>query len=90
MFFNKSKSKNKDIETLLLTENKRLKIENQQLKETLDELDRYKQEYKQLIETVADLKNDYQTKMKQFDQLENEYRKELNRLLNNKMPKRKK
>lgn len=90
MFFHKLKSKNKDIETLLLTENKRLKIENQQLKETLDELDRYKQEYKQLIETVADLKNDYQTKMKQFDHLADEYRKELNRLLNNKMPKRKK
>lgn len=80
MFFNKLKPKNKDIEKLLLKENKRLKIENQQLYSSLDELQRYKDEYKELIEQVNKLRTEYADKIQLFNEIEAEYKKELDKL----------
>ena len=45
MFSNKSR--NKDIEALLLKENKRLKRENEVLRKNLDDLMEYKEQYKE-------------------------------------------
>ena len=78
MLFNKKA----DEETLkvLLHENQRLKHENQRLNESLEELQRYKDEYKGLIEEVNRVKVSYIQKMKDFDEVEKEYRAELDRL----------
>ena len=78
MLFNKKADK----ETLkiLLQENKRLKRENQRLNESLEELQRYKDDYKELNEEVKRDKASYIQKMKDFDGIEKEYRAELDRL----------
>lgn len=73
--------KEKDIEKLLLKENKRLKIRNQLLQSSLDELQRYKDEYKNLIKELTKLKTEYVNKLKAFNELENEYKKELDKLV---------
>lgn len=75
MLFNRPR----EIENLLLKENKRLKRENQQLHSHLNELDRYKNDYKTLIDELHILRNKYQDKMKLFDELAAEYKKELNK-----------
>lgn len=76
-------NKNIDKETIkiLIQENRRLKRENQRLHESLQALDRYKNEYRSLIDELRQVKECYIGKMKYFDKLENEYRKELDRVM---------
>lgn len=71
---------NKEIVNILLQENKRLKRDNQQLRESLNELQRYKDEYKGLIERLHDVKESYIEKMNEFEKIEKAYRKELEKL----------
>lgn len=75
MLFNRPR----EIENLLLKENKRLKRENQQLHSHLDALERYKNDYKTLIDELHILKNKYQDKITLFDKLAVQYKNELNR-----------
>lgn len=74
------KSRNQEIEDLLLKENKRLKRENRVLTASLEELQRYKDEYKNLIDELNRLKTEYVNKMKLFNEIESEYKKELDKL----------
>lgn len=76
-------NKNIDKETIkiLLQENRRLKRENQRLNESLQALDRYKNEYRSLIDELRQVKECYIEKMKYFDKLEKEYRKKLDRVM---------
>lgn len=78
MLFNK----NIDKETvkILLQENKRLKRSNQQLNESLNKLQWYKNEYKSLIEEVNHVKESYVKKMDEFETISNIYKSELDRL----------
>ena len=78
MFSNKSR--NKDIEALLLKENKRLKRENEVLRKNLDELMEYKEQYKELIHEMHTLREQYVNKMKLFDEIASEYNSELGKL----------
>lgn len=74
---------NNETLTILINENKRLKRENQRLYDSLNELDRYKNEYKVLIDKLKDMKNTYMKKIKEFDKLEKKYRKELECMIKN-------
>ena len=78
--------KNIDKETIeiLSKENKRLRRENYRLRESLNELDKYKTEYKKLIKKLNCVKSDYVKKIKAFDDIEKEYCKKLNEIVNNK------
>ncbi len=78
MVFNKKE--HKEMVKVLLQENKRLKISNQQLNESLEELQRYKDEYKSLTEELSHLKERYMGKVAEFEKIEDEYRKELDRV----------
>lgn len=75
---------NRDIdkETLkiLLQENKRLKRENYGLRESLEELQEYKDEYKGLIGELGALKEEYMDEVAEFESIEKEYRKELDKV----------
>ena len=75
-------SKNKDIQDLLLKENKRLKIENDSLRSVINNLQKHKEEYEVLIQELHNLKNEYKNKMKLFNEIEIEYKKELDKLIN--------
>lgn len=79
MFFNQ----NADKETIkiLLSENKRLKRDNQRLNDSLNELQNFKNEYRELIDKLNQLKETYQKRLKKFDQLEKQYKKELDKLI---------
>ena len=79
--------KNIDKETIeiLSKENKRLRRENYRLRESLNELDKYKTEYKKLIKKLNCVKSDYVKKIKAFDDIEKEYCKKLNEIVNNKV-----
>ena len=73
-------SRNKDIEALLLKENKRLKRENEVSRKNLDELMEYKEQYKELIQEMHTLREQYVNKMKLFDEIASEYNSELGKL----------
>ena len=73
-------SRNKDIEVLLLKENKRLKRENEVLRKNLDDLMEYKEQYKELIQEMHTLREQYVNKMKLFDEIASEYNSELGKL----------
>lgn len=79
MFLNQNVEK--ETIKILLSENKRLKRENQKLNVSLKELQNYKNEYKELTDNLNHLKETYQTRLKDFDQLEKHYKKELDQLL---------
>lgn len=79
MTFNKTI--NKETVKILLQENKRLKRENQRLNESLDGLQRYKDEYRSLISELNQVKESYVKKMGEFDKIGKEYRTELDRLM---------
>ena len=49
--------------TILSRENKRLKRENQRLRESLSELERYKKEYRELMGRLSDVEEVYIEKM---------------------------
>lgn len=68
----------------LTSENKRLKRENQRLRESLDELERYKAEYCKLIEELNEVKEVYVERIEGFNQIEKEYRKALNQIMDKK------
>ena len=72
MFFHKTLQKEEA--SFLINENKRLKRENQRLRESLDEI-------QILIRKLHGLKDAYSSKIKAFEKLEASYRKELDRLM---------
>lgn len=72
----------KETINILLRENKKLKRDNQSLRESLGELERYKKEYKDLNEKLTKLKKSYSIKLKDFEKMELEYNKELRKILN--------
>lgn len=78
MMFNKTA--NKETVKILLQENKRLKCENQRLRESIEGLQRYKDEYKGLVEELSHLKESYMEKMAEFKRIGEEYKKELDRV----------
>lgn len=82
MGFNKNREK--ETINILLQENKRLKRENRRLHESLDELQKYKEEYRNLIAEVNQIKKWYQDKGKDFDNIYKEYQDERDKLLEKK------
>ena len=74
-------NKKSDVENLLIKENKRLKMENQELREMVESIDKYKEEYSELINKLHELKDEYIKKIEGFNSLESEYRNELEKLL---------
>ena len=73
----------KEAVNVLLQENRRLKRENQRLRESLDELDGYKNEYRGLIKEMSGIKETYAERMEGFSQLEDECRKALDTIVGN-------
>ena len=71
----------KETINILLRENKKLKRDNQRLRESLGELERYKKEYRKLIEELNEVKEVYIERMEEFNQLEQEYRKALDQIM---------
>ena len=71
---------NKQAINVMLYENKRLKCENQQLRDLLEELQRYKDEYKNLIGELSSIKESYTDKIAEFNKIEKKYRAELARV----------
>lgn len=72
------KNINKQTVNIVLQENKRLKCENQRLRESIDELQRYKDEYKNLIEQLNSIKEKYIGKVAEFYEIEKKCRAKLN------------
>lgn len=70
----------KEAVNVLLQENRRLKRENQRLRESLDELDGYKNEYRGLIDEVKHIKKKYAEKIRTIDKLECAFKKQLRRI----------
>ncbi|MBQ7066345.1 MAG: hypothetical protein IJN92_05950 [Lachnospiraceae bacterium] len=79
MFKSKSEKISEQAVEIVLKENKRLKLENQKLRESLDKIGKLKNEYKELIENLNGIKKEYLEKLESFDKLENEYKKKLER-----------
>ncbi|MCI9416326.1 MAG: hypothetical protein HFI82_02775 [Eubacterium sp.] len=67
---------------IVMAENRRLKRENQRLNESLDELQRYKDEYKKLIAELNQIKQIYADKLAAFQSLLENYNKEWQRITN--------
>ena len=67
---------------IVMAENRRLKRENQRLNESLDELQRYKDEYKKLIAELNHIKQIYADKLAAFQSLLENYNKEWQRITN--------
>lgn len=67
---------------IVMAENRRLKRENQRLNESLDELQRYKDEYKKLIGELNQIKQIYADKLAAFQSLLENYNKEWQRITN--------
>ena len=65
---------------IVMAENRRLKRENQRLNESLDELQRYKDEYKKLIAELNQIKQIYADKLAAFQSLLENYNKEWQRI----------
>lgn len=78
---NLGKKADKETVKILLQENKRLKVKNQKLNESLNELQRYRDEYKSLIEELNQIKENYARKMEEFENVEKEYLDELDRVM---------
>ena len=74
----------KETVNVLLRENKKLKRDNQRLRESLDELERYKAEYCKLIEELNEVKEVYVERIEEFNQIEKECRKALNQIIDKK------
>lgn len=74
----------KETINILLRENKKLKRDNQRLRESLVELERYKEEYCKLIEELNEVKEVYVERIEGFNQIEKEYRKALNQIMDKK------
>ena len=74
----------KETINILLRENKKLKRDNQRLRESLGELERYKAEDRKLIEELNEVKEVYIERMEEFNQVEKECRKALNQIMDRK------
>ena len=79
-----SRGVEKETVNVLLRENKKLKRDNQRLRESLDELERYKAEYCKLIEELNEVKEVYVERIEEFNQIEKECRKALNQIIDKK------
>lgn len=73
----------KETVNILLRENKKLKRDNQRLRESLGELERYKKEYRDLIDGLKKTKECYLSKLEDFNEMEAEYKKELEKAIKN-------
>ena len=71
---------NKETVKILLNENKRLKCENQRLRESIEDLQRYKDEYKMLINELNSIKDSYLKKINNFKKIERDYYIELDKI----------
>ena len=80
MFINRDK----EIENLLVRENKKLRIENEALNSVIEENKELIDEYKDLIKELKDLKKQYHNKLKDITKLENEYKKQLDIFIDSK------
>ena len=78
------KNAEKETVNILLQENKKLKRDNQRLRESLGELERYKKEYRKLIEELSEVKEVYIERVEEFNQIEKEYREELDQIMDKK------
>lgn len=75
--------KNRDeVVDLLTKENKRLKRENQRLREQENEMYLFKMEYDRLIKVLEDMKDEYRKKLDEMSQIETEYRNYFDELKN--------
>lgn len=79
----------KETINILLSENRRLKRENHLLRESLQETQKYKEEYKELIDRLNGVKSSYGKKLEEFDSLKEQYKKELEKLFRQNKQKRK-
>jgi len=84
LFSRKSKEINEEAIDIVLKENKRLKRENQNLRNELEEVSKLKNGYKELIDQVHKMKIEYANKLDEFDKLKTQYEKELEKITNRK------
>lgn len=84
IFSHKSEEINEEALSVVLKENKRLKRENQNLRNELDSVFKLKETYKELIDQVNNMKIEYLNKLKEFDILKEKYTKELEKITNRK------
>ena len=80
LFSRKTKEVNKEALSVVLKENKRLKRENQNLRNELEEVSKLKNGYKELIDQVHKMKLEYVNKLNEFDELKAKYAKELDEI----------
>ena len=80
MFINRDK----EIENLLVRENKKLRIENESLNDVIEENKELMDEYNDLIKELKDLKKQYHKILNDITKLENEYKKQLDIFIENK------
>ena len=71
---------NKQAINVMLYENNRIKCENQQIRDLLEELQRYKDEYKMLINELNSIKDSYLKKINNFKKIERDYYIELDKI----------
>lgn len=69
---------------LMEKENKRLTVENQTLRDKLDEVDSLKTQYRELIMEMQDYKEKYKTELHNMERMEWQLRRELEKIVNEK------
>lgn len=69
---------------LMEKENKRLTVENQTLRDKLDEVDSLKTQYGELIIEMQGYKEKYKTKLHNMERMEWQLRRELEKIVNEK------
>lgn len=84
LFSRKSKEVNEEAVNIVIKENKRLKRENQNLRNELEEVSKLKNAYKELIDQVHKMKLEYINKLNEFDELKAKYAKELEDIIDRK------
>ena len=65
-------------------ENKRLTVENQTLRDKLDEVDSLKTQYRELIIEMQGYKEKYKTELYNMERIEWQLRRELEKIVNEK------
>lgn len=69
---------------LMEKENKRLTVENQTLRDKLDEVDSLKTQYRELIIEMQGYKEKYQNRITNMERMEWQLRRELEKIVNEK------